>query len=118
MTAGGFLLREGTTMIDELKFIFEEVEPEYPNAMVPNPQLVVFIQDINTIVVFVYFMANAALKIKGGIAKSAMGKIKLQCLADSPFDAVTASVKLHKVKFTFPAAMGMATNFEFVGQKE
>lgn len=105
-------------MITGLDFIFEEVEPEYPDAIVPTPQLVVFSQDINTTIVFVYFMANAALKIKGGIAKSAMGKVKLQYIAESPCDALTTSVKLHKVKFTFTSAMGMATNFEFVGQKE
>jgi len=62
-------------------------------------------------------MANTALEIKSGFAKTAMGNLMLYYLADSPSGAFTASNKLHKVLFTFPNAQGMARTFEFRGQK-
>jgi len=67
--------------------------------------------------VTVYFMANTALKISGGIAKSVMGKVKLQYTAVTPSGAYTASQTLRKIVFTFTNPQGMASNFEFHEQK-
>lgn len=103
--------------MNDIEFKFEEVAPEYAEAIVPKPQIVVLNLDISTTKVIVYFMANTALTITGGYVKSAMGKVNLQYLAESPSGAYTASVNLKKIIFTFSNVQGMATNFEFTGQK-
>lgn len=99
--------------MNNLDFKFEILEPELPEATVSHPQVLVFYEDIKTVKVFVYFMENCAVKITEGIAKSAMGKIKLKYKAHSPSEAVTACVNLRKILFTFTNAQGIARDFEF-----
>lgn len=103
--------------MNELKYTFEVLEPELPEAIVGKPQLLVFSEDLNTVKVFVYFMANCAATITDGIAKSAMGKVKLKYTANYPDGAVAACINLRKILFTSTDAQGMANNFEFEGEK-
>jgi hypothetical protein len=102
--------------MNELEYNFEVLEPELPDATVARPQLLVFHEDLNTIKVFVYFMENCAVNVTGGMARSAMGKVRLRYKADHQDDAVTACVNLRKILFTFTNAQGMASNFEFDGE--
>ena len=104
--------------MNKLRYMFEVLEPETPEAMVPSPQMLVFCEGVHTVKVIVYFMANSALVITGGVARSAMGKIKLQYKAHSPSGAYNASIDLRKVMFTFPETQGMARQFEFEGELE
>ncbi len=100
-----------------IECIFEILEPEHPESLVGSPQTVVFNRELDLVSVVVYFMANGALQITGGEAKSALGKVKLQYTAESPSGAYTACQSLRKIMFTFENAGGMASVFEFIGQK-
>jgi len=100
-----------------LEYEFEVLEPEDDLENAPTPQMLVLNTKDNQLRVTIYFMANTALGITGGIAKSAMGKVKLQYTAETPSGAYTASVSLRKIVFTFTDPQGMASNFEFNGQK-
>lgn len=104
--------------MNSLDYKFEVLDPEYPDAVSPRPQLLVFEKSIDDVVVIIYFMANTALKINGGIAKSALGKVRLYYKASSPSGALCASVKLRKIRFTFKNSQGMARNFKFLGEKK
>ncbi|MDH5232832.1 MAG: hypothetical protein OEY38_22475 [Gammaproteobacteria bacterium] len=103
--------------MNNLEFKFDVLEPESPEATVSKPQVLVFNEDINTVKVFVYFMENCAVNITEGIAKSAMGKIKLKYKTHSPSETVTACVNLRKILFTFTNAQGIAREFEFENEK-
>lgn len=101
--------------MNELEYEFEVCEPEFPEALVSTPQILVFSIDLNTIKVVVYFMANKAVTIAEGIAKSKLGKIALSCKQESSSGAYTASVRLCKVIYTFSNAQGISSNFLFEG---
>ena len=103
--------------MNHIEFKFEEETPEYAGAIVSKPQIIVLNLDIDTAKVIVYFMTNTALSITGGYVKSAMGKVSLQYLAESPNGVYNTSIGLRKVIFTFPNTQGMAKNFKFKGQK-
>ena len=100
-----------------MQYEFEVQEPGDEMEYVPSPQMLIFHTKNDQLRVTIYFMANTALEINGGIAKSAMGKVKLQYSANPPSGAYTASQSLRKVVFTFDSPQGMATSFEFHGQK-
>lgn len=101
----------------ELEYEFEVLDPEYPDAIVPEPQLLVFNIDMNTVKVFVYFMDNCAIEVQEGFASSGMGTITLKYRGESPSSAVTASVNLRKIAFTFTDAQGIGRNFAFKGKR-
>ncbi len=61
-----------------LKYEFEVKEPEKDLESVIAPQLMVAYTKNNLLKVTIYFMANEALEITGGLARSALGKTKLQ----------------------------------------
>lgn len=100
-----------------MKYNFEELEPEHDLQYVQAPQMLVVNTKNQTRKVFVYFMTNTALEISGGIVESAMGRVKLQYKAEKAGGACSASQTLRKVVFTFPDPQGMASSFEFHGQK-
>ena len=100
-----------------MEYEFEIQEPEEELEYVPTPQMLIASTKSNQLKATIYFMANTALQIRSGIAKSAMGKIRLQYVADTPSGAYTASETLRKIVFTFTNPQGMASNFEFHGQK-
>lgn len=93
------------------------MEPESELASVRTPQLSVLTTKNNHIKVVIYFMANNALTINGGLAVPAMGKVKLFYLATSLSGAYTSSQNLRKISFIFKSSKGLADNFEFCGQK-
>ncbi len=100
-----------------MEYEFEVQEPEDEMEYVASPQMLIVHTKNNQLRVTIYFMTNAALEINGGIARSAMGKVKLQYTAGTPSGAYTASQVLRKVTFTFISPQGIASNFEFHGQK-
>lgn len=99
--------------MNNLDFNFEEVEPEYQDALAATPQMVVLSLGLNTVKVIVYFMLNNGLHITGGKVLSGMGVVTLTCKAESPSGCVTASNRLRKIIYTFTNAQGMAREFEF-----
>ena len=100
-----------------MEYEFEVQEPEDELEFVSTPQLLIVSTKNGHLKVIIYFMSNTALEINDGIAKSAMSKIKLQYTAVPSNDAYTASQILRKVVYTFTNPQGMASNFEFIGQK-
>ena len=86
-------------------------------VFVSGPQTLVFETSNGEKVVFVYFMANSALEIIEGHAVSSLGKVKLSYSAASANEALTASVSLRKIAFSFSKPQGMANQIEFNGQK-
>ena len=100
-----------------VEYEFEVQEPEDEIGYVPSPQMLIVHTKNDQLRVTIYFMANTAQEISGGIAMSAMGKVKLQYSAITPSGAYTASQTLRKVVFTFNSPQGMTSNFEFDGQK-
>ena len=100
-----------------MQYEFEVAEPDEDLEFVPKPQVIVAQTKSGFVKVTVLFMANSALQIDTGIAKSSMGKVKLQFTGKTLSDAYTASQTLRKVVFTFTSPKGMAGNFEFIGQK-
>ncbi len=99
--------------MNDLDYTFKVLEPEYPDAFVANPQLLVFDMESNIKKVSVYFMANGAAEISDAGVKHGMGKINLRCDAISQSGAYTASVTLRKVEYTFANAAGLAREFSF-----
>ena len=100
-----------------MQYEFEIQEPEEEMESVSSPQMLVVRTKNGQLKVTIYFMANTALEINGGVAKPAMGKVKLQYTAVTPSGAYTASQTLRKIVFTFTSPQGMASNFEFHEQK-
>jgi len=96
-----------------MTFEFEQLTPDYPDALIPCDQLVVFQIDIHTIKVVVHFMLNAGLSIESARADSALGTVYLSVVAKSASGGICASSRAQKVCFTFPEAQGMASNFDF-----
>ena len=101
-----------------MKYEFEVLEPEDGMVYVSSPQILTVHTKSDQVRVYIYFMANTALEINGGVVKSAMGKVKLQYRAVTPSGAYTASQTLRKIVFTFNRPKGMAPNFEFHGQEK
>ena len=104
--------------MSELNYNFEVAEAEYANAVVYAPQLLIMHLDVEVIKVVIYFMANTAVEITNGIAKSKMGKIALSYQAKSSSGAYCASVNLRKIIFTFNKAQGLSNNFVFEGERK
>lgn len=100
-----------------MQYKFEVQEPDEQMELVPSPRMVVAHTKNGHLMVSIYFMANAALEITGGFAKSSLGKIKLQYLAVAPSGAYTASQTLRKIVFVFTNPQGSVKEFEFHGQK-
>ncbi len=99
--------------MNNIDFSFEEMKPEYPEAIVKSPQISIFNIEPGTIKVIIYFMANCALSITNGTVKSAMGKTNLQYVAESPSGAYTACQNIRKICFTIYNAQGISPNFKF-----
>ena len=104
--------------MSELNYNFEIAEAEYSNAVVYAPQLLIMHLDVDVIKVVIYFMANTAVEITNGIAKSKMGRIALSYQAKSSSGAYCASVNLRKIIFTFNKAQGLTNNFVFEGERK
>lgn len=104
--------------MSELNYSFEISKAEYPDAVVCSPQIITIHLEINVIKVIIYFMANTAIEITNGVAKSKMGRIALSYQAKSPSGAYCASVNLRKIIFTFNNAQGSSNNFVFEGEKK
>ena len=100
-----------------MDFSFKVLKPEEEIFHVSGPQILIYETSNGGKNVVVYFMANSALEIIEGHAVSSFGKVKLSYSATSANDALTASVSLKKVIFSFPKSQGMANQIEFNGQK-
>ncbi len=100
-----------------MEFNFKVLEPEEGILSVTGPQTLIYETDSGARVVVVYFMANSALKIIEGHAISSLGKVKLSYSVASANDALTASVSLRKISYSFPKPQAMANQIEFNGQK-
>ena len=101
----------------DLEYTFEVLEPETELSSVSSPQLMVLKTKSNYLKVVIYFMANTAISITEGFVNTGIGKVKLQYKGELPGKAVTASQTLRKIAFIFPNPQGMASEFEFCGQK-
>ena len=100
-----------------MKYEFIVLKPEDDFIFVDCPQMLVAGHQLGELHVIIYFMANDALEITGGIASTTMGKVILQYTAISPSGAYAASQSLHKIAFRFASPKGMPNKFEFKGQK-
>lgn len=103
--------------MNELKYDFAVVDVENEISFVSEAQILVFRTKQEETRIQVYFMINTAYEITAGIAKSSLGKTRLWYVASSPSGAVTASIKVAKIQFTFPQSEGLALNFQFLGEK-
>jgi len=99
-----------------LEYSFEVVEPDYPNAFVPEPQVLVFDLGNNTRRIEVHFMENSALAIVGSDISSGMGTLNLWYETERP-GVLAASKNLRKVIYTFANSQGMARNVIFRGNR-
>lgn len=102
--------------MDGIKFEFSVLKPEFPNAFVPEPQVLVVDLGSSERVVYVYCMANMACQILGGRVASAMGTLSLSYTCDYPNNVVAAGVNLRKLMYRFPESRGMARNVVFDGE--
>lgn len=84
-------------------------------AFVRAPQIVVIYTEADLVQVEVYVMDNTAIDQINGLARAAMGHIKLQYQATSSSAAYCASVKLIKMTFVFHHLTGMNHHFVFAG---
>ena len=100
-----------------MDFKFEVQIPEDDIVFVPSPQMLIATTKKGHLKVTIYFMENTAFEIAGGLAKTAMGKVKLQYTTSSPNGAIAASVTLRKIVYLFQNPQGIASNFVFIGHK-
>jgi len=105
-------------MTVDTNFEFSVIPNEDGIQSVMAPQMTVFYAPDYVINVRIYLMVNRAMQITDGIAKTAIGQTKLWYVAHSPSGAMTASIKLVRLQFTFPNMQGAVPDFMFIGQRE
>lgn len=103
--------------LDNIECDFSLLEPEFPDAIVPTPQVLTFSLDVKTRLVYVYFMTNTAESIIDGFATSGSGALNLW-YTPAKRDSVCMSSRLNKVLYKFPDCQGMASKAVFCGERK